>query len=252
MSGWGRVGLAAGILALGLTTALWSVLTAVDDLLTTAELSDGEAVKWFALPAFLGLALAALAGRWLSRAGGAVDDLPAKSVLPALAALAGGAVGGLVAALSTVSPAIRIIAAVIAVTAAAFAILRGRMLRDEVIDVRAERARIARLRAQGYRVRARVVEAEFPDVWAEDLALFHVAADYDGPAGTHRVQERMLVPIADAPVVGGTVLLWIDPTGDDPGDVFMEPDPESIRHPDPSAFLPAPGPETGGMGGGGA
>lgn len=127
------------------------------------------------------------------------------------------------------------------------------MVRDPGIRGSRGRARRAGTAVQGdrrSRVRARVVEVEFPGVWVDALGLFHVTADYDDRAGTHRVHERLLLPINDAPVVEGTVVLWVDANGADPMDAFMEADPDSIRHPDPSEFLPAPGSDTGGMGGG--
>lgn len=227
----------------------WSAITALAGLLAAAEPADAESLKWLAIPALTGFALAAISGGRLAAVSRDVDDLPARSVLPMLAVTAGIGLGSLVAAITTGNLAVRIIAAVVAVAAIGFAMLRARLLRGEVIDVRAERERIAQLKTRGRRVRARVVEAEHPGVLVDALLLFHIAADYDDGRGTYRVEERMLLPINDAPVVGGTVLLWVDPTGDDPWDVFMEADPDSIRHPDPSMFVPQPAPESGGMGG---
>jgi len=252
MREWFRVAVPAALVVVGVGTAAWAMCAALADILTATATSDPEAAKWFAIPAFAGVALAIIAFGALSKAIASNEDLPARSVLSSLTVVAGIAAGGIVAALATTHLIVRVAAAVVAVAAIGVVVVRARMLREEVADVRVERARIDRLRTHGERVRGRVMEVEFPGVWVESLGLFHVAADYDDGSSTHRVNERLLLPINDAPVVGGTVLLWVDPDSTDPLDVFMEADPDSIRHPDPSEFLPAPGPETGGMGGGGA
>ncbi|MFB7251464.1 hypothetical protein [Microbacterium sp. NPDC056234] len=238
MSGEWRVGTAIGLVVLGGAVVVWAAFAVATDLIGAATWADAETVRWWLLLAVVAGVIAGLSARTLHRADEWLDAIPAKSFLPSVAWFAAMALGALVAALTVSDLVLRIVAAAVAVTATVFSVLRARMLRDEIVSARAEYARVDALRAHGRRVRAQVIDAEFTQVWVGAMMLFEVTAEYTTRSGTHQVGERLLTGIDDAPVVGGTVLLWVAADGSAPTDVFMEPDPESIRHPDPSQFLP--------------
>ncbi|WP_406246263.1 hypothetical protein ACI7YT_14175 [Microbacterium sp. M] len=242
MNGEWRVGTATGMVVLGTAVVVWAAFAIATDLIGAATWAHAEMVKWWLLLAVVTGVVAGLSAKTLHRADEWLDDIPAKSYLPSVAWFAGIALGAVVAALTISDLMLRIVAAAVAVTAAVFTVLRARMLRDEILSARAEYARVEALRAHGRRVRADVVEAEFTQVWVGAMMLFEVTAGYTTRTGAHRVRERLLTGIDDAPTVGGTVLLWVAADGTAPTDVFMEPDPDSIRHPDPSQFLPVSDP----------
>lgn len=242
MNGEWRVGTATGLVVLGTAVVVWSAFAIATDLLGASTWAEAETVKWWLLLAVLTGVIAGLSAKTLHRADEWLDDIPAKSYLPSVAWFAGIALGALVAALTISDLVLRIVAAAVAITAAPFMVLRARMLRDEIRSTRAEYARVEALRAHGRRVRAEVVDAEFTQVWVGAMMLFEVTAEYTARSGTHQVHERLLTGIDDAPTIGGTVLLWVAADGSAPTDVFMDPDPDSIRHPDPSQFLPVSDP----------
>lgn len=238
MSGQWRVGGATASVVLGVGGAIWAVFTAAEDIIGARTWADAPTAAWCALLIVICGAIAVLGLRSLARADEWLDDLPAKSYLPSVARFAGVALGALGATATTGQFGIRLVAGAIAVAAVVFTVLRARMLRSEIVDMRVERARVDALRAHGRRVRATVIEAEFTQVWVGSMMLFEVTAEYIARSGTHRVRERLFVGIDDAPVVDGTVLLWVTADGSAPTDVHMEVDPDSIRHADPSVLLP--------------
>ncbi|WP_460797214.1 hypothetical protein [Microbacterium sp. GXF0217] len=238
MSGEWRVGVAAAAVLLGIGGAVWAALTAAPDIIGAHSWSDAPSVVWCAPLAVVCVVIAALGSRTLARADEWLDDVPAKSYLPAVARFAGVALGALGAAVTTDRLGWRIAAGALALAAIVFTVLRARMLRSEILDTRVERARIDALLTHGRRVRAEVVEAEFTQVWVGAMMLFEVIAEYTSRSGSHQVRERLLTGIDDAPAAGGTVLLWVAADGSAPTDVVMQTDPDSIRHPDPSALLP--------------
>lgn len=106
--------------------------------------------------------------------------------------------------------------------------------------LRALRRRYARhlrrehLREQGTRTVARITALDWRQTYQDDDAVFTVTAELDAEGGTRPVTEELCVPRAEAPVVGGTVVLLHDdemghPTGID---VLLEADPEGLRDPD--------------------
>ena len=242
VNGEWRVGTATGMVVLGTAVVVWAAFAIATDLIGAATWAHAETVKWWLLLAVVTGVVAGLSAKTLHRADEWLDDIPAKSYLPSVAWFAGIALGAVVAALTISDLMLRIVAAAVAVTASVFTVLRARMLRGEILSARAEYARVEALRAHGRRVRADVVEAEFTQVWVGAMMLFEVTAGYTTRSGAHRVRERLLTGIDDAPTVGGTVLLWVAADGTAPTDVFMEPDPDSIQHPDPSQFLPVSDP----------
>ncbi|MDT0270207.1 hypothetical protein RM844_28445 [Streptomyces sp. DSM 44915] len=107
------------------------------------------------------------------------------------------------------------------------AVLVGRLTRD-VEGLARRRARVARLRAHGTRVRAEVLAVEVP-LWVGDRPRFTVRARFHTPRGTLVATGELLTEVAQAPVVGGTVLLWYD--AEDDADVLVARDPGSVRDP---------------------
>lgn len=104
----------------------------------------------------------------------------------------------------------------------------------------AENRRIADLRLHGARVRGTVVDVRFQNLWQENEALFDVTAEYSTPSGTRRLTQTLHVPVAAAPVVGGTVVIRFHGDGSDTDDVLMIEDADSIR--DPESFAKYGGP----------
>ena len=238
MSGEWRVGGATALVVLGVGGVIWAAFTAAEDIVGARTWADAPSATWCALLAVLCGAIAVLGSRILASADEWLDDLPAKSYLPSVARFAGVALGAVGAVATTGQLEMRIIAGAVAVAAVVFTVLRARMLRSEIVETRVERARVDALRAHGRRVRAEVIDSEFTGVWVGAMMLFEVTAQYSARSGTHQVRERLLTGIDDAPVVGGTVLLRVAADGSAPADVLMETDPDSIRHPEPSALLP--------------
>lgn len=106
------------------------------------------------------------------------------------------------------------------------------------------RRRIARVRGHGIRVRAEVVSVDDHEwtlpVASGDVVRFRLTARFDTGKGAQTHAGEIFVDVIDAPVVGGTVLVWH--LGDDDEDRYMEPDPESIRDPDARARYRKPEP----------
>jgi hypothetical protein len=230
------------LLAAGIASVVWALLSGAAAVLLATSPADEDAVRWFLLPLILGAIAAAVAWRPVRNAGDVITDLPAISSLASAVGFLGMTVGAVTAAVTVGHLPTRIAAVVVAVVAAVFTVLRARSLRGELADTRAERERIDWLHAHGKRVRADVVEVGFPGVWADSQAVFLVGAEYTTRSGTHRVDEQLLASVDDAPVVGGTVLLWTVADDSDPRNVLMEVDRDSIRHPDPTQFLSVPDP----------
>lgn len=247
-----KIGALSALLATSMAVSVWAVGCFVSDLLVTPGPSDSANTAWFLIPAVGGLLLASFAATVLGRAHEWVDALPVKSFLPGAVALSGSAVGAAVSAFSTPPWGWQIASGLAAVAIATIATVRFRLLAGEVRDTRTERTRIERLRTLGTRVRASVDEVEAPGVWVGPLCLFVVTASYESGDAAHTVTEQLLAPIADAPVVDGSVLLWVITDDPDPSNVVMEADPDSIRHPDPAEYLPVPGSQPRRFGGGAA
>lgn len=108
----------------------------------------------------------------------------------------------------------------------------------------AVRERIGRVRAFGEQIRAEVVSVDAVD-WSvpstlSDVVCFEITCRYETQDAEYRFSDRILSEVVDAPIVGGTVLVWH--LGDADEDRYMEPDPDSIRDPDATANYPRPAP----------
>lgn len=147
-------------------------------------------------------------------------------------ALAGGAAGAAVAtgwALST-PHLVFVIAVTVALALLSLLALAVDIGRAEA--GRARRERIGRVRGQGRRVCAVVVSISHPSDWiaGSGAPKFTVTAEAETPEGLLTFEGEVRTEPADAPMVGGTVLVWY--LGSDVEDTYMEPDPDSIRDPD--------------------
>lgn len=168
------------------------------------------------------------------------DRLPDMSDAPDAAALAGGALGILVATVGAPTPlgwALGGGAFVI------FAFLAIRLLRRAVAETREQAEEVARiedLRANGTRVRADVEHVHFLHTWHGKLPLFEVTASYDTPSGRRTASGRVLSIPAGAPIVGGTVQLWFLGDGADSDNIDMDEDPQSTPDPDAATTYEAP------------
>lgn len=98
---------------------------------------------------------------------------------------------------------------------------------------RRERERLARLHAEGTRVRGEVREVRFLDTWLGGAdPLFEVTASYATPTGCRVATARVVTAPEDAPMAGGSVYVWFLGDGRDTDDIDMDADPASPRDPD--------------------
>lgn len=108
----------------------------------------------------------------------------------------------------------------------------------------AVRERIARVRGHGTRVRAEVVAVDdfewMPAYASIDTVRFELTARYEGGRDAQIHRGEIFADVTDAPVAGGTVLVWY--LGDTVEDRYMEPDPDSIRDPEARAKYRRPEP----------
>ncbi|HCS59906.1 MAG TPA: hypothetical protein DIW46_00690 [Microbacterium sp.] len=245
MSGSTKLLATTSLAILGAAATSGSVLSAIAVIKPTEE--PAMLLPYVSI-AIVGIVAMAWAARALAYANEWVEYLPVKSYLSPTAIFGGFALGAFVPMLLIDELPLQITAGVVAAVAALLTLAYLRRLRAEIQETKTERARISWLRDHGRRLRANVIDAYSTGVWAGGLLMFHVAVEYETRSGVHEVHERLLAAPNDAPTVGGTVLLWVSAYGSDPTDVLMELDADSIRHPDPSEFWSAPGPETGGFG----
>ncbi|WP_213587648.1 DUF3592 domain-containing protein [Paenibacillus sp. J2TS4] len=93
----------------------------------------------------------------------------------------------------------------------------------------AEIRRRDRLRTDGERPIAEITAVRFLHSWWLGGPEFEVDAVYRAVEGPRTVRGRLVTAPADAPVVGGTVIVRFDP--DHPSDVLLDRDPDSFREP---------------------
>lgn len=193
------------------------VLTHLFDV-TWPEVNSLWAICLMFLPALLGAMIGAVVDQvqpWKN-----TGDGPA--VLTMLAAVTGIGTGLVVAGpgFVTLLPALCVTAAgLLTYLAAGFAV---RAFRQALRDNEAAHLRVIELREHGLRTRAPVVE-----FFRGDGEFTVTARLEDGTT----VTGDLRVPEADAPVAGGTVLVYTDGKRDHPTgiDTLMEPDPDSVR-----------------------
>lgn len=175
---------------------------------------------------------------WTSR-------LPLLSDAGSAASTTGAACGAAAATISLgraepADPVAILVAGAGAVVLAGFAWRKILSATRETRDHNRNLERVNVLRASGTRVRAVVENVDFRQFWLWNEPVFTVTARYDTPSGQQRSTGRVIMSAADAPVVGGTVLLWFAGDGSDVENTDMSQDPESIRDPNAAEMYQAP------------
>lgn len=155
---------------------------------------------------------------------------------PALA----GIMGGATVALVTTHPTTRLLAAGIAVAAVVTTLLVVRYNVARRRRAHETKDRIERVRGHGIRVVADVIEIEFGKERRYRRPKIMVTARFATPGGIRTLIDHVVTESVDAPTPGGTVLVWYVGDGVDTRDVYMEPDPDSIREPDAAERYRAP------------
>lgn len=174
------------------------------------------------------------------------DRLPLMSDAGAAASNTGAAIGilGSAITIAVLEPTDPLAVLIIAAIGVAFVGFAWRRIRSSIRETRAHHREIARMRelhATGTQVRAQVVDVHFHNTWMGGSdPLFTVTAEYDTPSGRHRADDRLSTSPADAPVEGGTVLLWFAGDGSDAENVDIVEDPDSIRDPNAERTYEAP------------
>src|SRR5690606_36118508 len=173
------------------------------------------------------------------------NQLPIMSDAGKAASIAGAAIGAAAAAwsLATVEAADPLAIGVVALVAACLAVMAWRAGRSTVRETRPHNRRVQRtktLHQTGTRVRATVEEVDFDERWLLREPVFTVTARYDTPSGPQRATARLSTPPADAPVVGGTVLLWFSDDSGESENSDIEHDPDSSRDPQSATIYQAP------------
>jgi len=100
--------------------------------------------------------------------------------------------------------------------------------------------RIEQVRGAGTRVIAEVTEVTFESEWRHQNPQFTVTARFATPTGVQTATSELFTDPGDAPVVGGTVLIWYIADGTQPSETYMEQDVNSIREPGAAARYAAP------------
>ena len=247
MRGWKALAVLLGLIVVFCGVGTWAFITWIAPLIfSTAQLwPTGPDELWMWL--CIGGAIAGIVlGFTIDSSPLWTDRLPFLSDAGAAASNTGATIGILgsaitIATLDSTDPLPIVIITAIGVVFAGFA---WRRIRSTIRETRAHHREIARMRdlhANGTQVRARVVDVHFRNTWmGGNSPLFTVTADYDTPSGRHRAEGRVVTSPADAPIEGGSVLLWFADDGRDTENVDMVPDPDSIRDPQAAKTYEAP------------
>lgn len=154
-------------------------------------------------------------------------------------ALAGIAIGAVVASF-TASDAVTPIAVGAAVVAGAVFVVVARFEMRDRRRTEEMRDRIHGVRGRGTRVVADVIETGFGGTWRYSGPVIRVTARFTTPKGVRIVTDDVVTEPADAPTPGGTVLVWYLDEGMRRQDVYLEQDPDSIREPGAAERYKAP------------
>lgn len=99
------------------------------------------------------------------------------------------------------------------------------------------------LREHGNRTVATITDLSWRHAYRDDNPVFTLTAEFRTQYGTRSVTDELCVPRADAPVVGGTVVVIHDDDVDHPTgiDVLLQLDPNGRRDPEAlDKYPPAP------------
>lgn len=171
--------------------------------------------------------------------------LPLMSDAGTAASLSGATIGALVATVSIAlaDPSDPLAILVTAAVALVLAGLAWRQIRSATRETRTHGDNIVRrkvLHETGTRVQGVVEHVHFHNTWLGEEPLFSVTASYPSPAGQRQATGQLYTPIPDAPIAGGTVLVWFADDGHDTDNIDIVQDPNSIRDPDAAKTYQAP------------
>jgi len=246
MRGWRALTVLLGLIVVFCGVGTWSLLTWIAPVIfPIAEVWPGASIDLWMWVCFGGILAGALLSFSIDYSSLWTNRLPLMSDAGSAASSTGAALGALIAAITIASLdptdpwAILIIAAI----GALFAGLAWRKMRSATRETRDHRRRLERLRdlhARGSQVRAEVEDVHFHHTWFWNEPVFTVTARYDTPSGERRGSGQMITPAADAPLIGGTALLWFAGDGSDSENIDIAQDPDSIRDPDAGTTYRAP------------
>ncbi|WP_228002411.1 DUF3592 domain-containing protein [Nocardia australiensis] len=242
MRGWILVGTFCLLTVASAGAAVWVLLVQLAVPLLGA-LTGGEI--WLPLPMALaywllfgGAVVAFVFALTLSYATLAVPSIPVLGEPDALSIWTGVALGAAAAAPFHSSIAGWALTVGIAVLAGVLAV---RALREFISDLREGADEVDRrewLREHGERFVAEVTAVDFQNSWWLGGPEFEVEAEYDGPDGKRSVRGEIVTSVADAPIVGGTVVVRVDPNA--PESFLLDRHRKSIRDPDAAKKYASP------------
>lgn len=245
MRGWKALIVLLGLITILFGVGAWSFITWVTSLAATTDpiWPDGSEDVW-AWVCIGGTIAGIVLGFTLDYSSVWTDRLPSMTNAGSAASTTGVAIGAAAAAVSiatagATAPAI-VVVAIIAVVAAGLAWRKVRTAVRETCSHHRNIERLRLLRATGTRVRAVVEDVEFRQSWLWNEPVFTVTVRYDTPSGLQQTAGRLVTPAVEAPMVGGTVLLWFSGDGNDTSNIDIERDPESILDPDVATTYEAP------------
>lgn len=238
MRGWKALTVLLGLIVVFCAIGTWTFITWIAPLIfSTAQLwPTGPDGLWMWL-CIGGTVAGIVLGFTIDESTLWTDRLPLMSDAGAAASNTGAAIGilGSAVSIAMLDPTDPLAILIIVAIGAVFVGFAWRRIRSTIHETRAHHSEIARMRnlhATGTQVRAQVVDVHFHHTWIGGFdPLFTVTAEYDTPSGRRRAEDRLATSPADAPVEGGTVLLWYSDDGSDTENVDVEEDPDSIRDP---------------------
>lgn len=239
MRGWKALTVLLSLIVVFCAIGTWTFITWIAPLIfSTAQLwptGPDDLWKWLCIG---GTVAGIVLGFAIDESTLWTDRLPLMSDAGAAASNTGAAIGILTSAITiaVLDPTDPLAILIIVAIGGVFVGFAWRRIRSTINETRAHHRDIDRMRklhANGTRVRAHVVDVHFHNTWIGGFdPLFTVTAEYDTPSGPRQAEGRLSTSPADAPIEGGTVLLWYSDDGSDTENVDIEEDPDSIRDPD--------------------
>lgn len=239
MRGWKALIVLLGLIVMFCAIGTWTFITWITPLVfSTAQLwptGPDELWMWLCIG---GTTAGIVLGFTIDQSTLWTDRLPLRSDAGAAASNTGAAIGilGSAVSIARLDPTDLLAVLFIAAIGVIFVGFAWRRIRSTIRETRAHHREIARmwdLHTTGTQVRAQVVEVHFHNTWLGGFSpLFTVTVEYDTPSGQQRGAGRLVTSPTDAPIVGGTVLVWFTGDGHDTENIDVVQDPDSIRDPD--------------------
>lgn len=170
----------------------------------------------------------------------------APTAAAAIAGLLGGGLGLLVAGPGFIQPLLALGITALGALLIALGLLALRAFLRALRRRYAQHLRREYLHEHGTRAVATITDLVWQLTYSDDDALFTLTAEIDTGISSRSVTDDICVPRAEAPVLGGTVVVIHDEETDHPTgvDFLLEPDPDGLRDPDALEKYPEAPPQS--------